>query len=122
MINSLLELIGALFLAGLPIFVMLARIRRRRIRAAARGADSGVPPTDRREKTGGTPQKVSSREMSGGLDQQYSSSYRSLAETASSDRLLRRVDRYPPLQRAVVLKEILGTPKGIDAHLPGRNP
>ncbi len=185
MINSLLELIGALFLAGLPIFLMLARIRRRRRlqqeAAAAEGprrdepgvgggaeprrswslgrllsrrgswfrslarrrpdadlAPEAEPPGGGRYvQPGGTPRRGGAsggapgsgisraRETGGGLQWQDSSEYRPLSSTGSSpgssESLLQRVDRYPPLQRAIVLKELLGPPKGLDAHLPGGN-
>ena len=183
MINSLLELIGALFLAGLPIFLMLARIRRRRRlqqEAAATedprrdepGVGGGAEPRrswslgrllsrrgswfrdlvrrrpdadlapgaespggGRYVQSGGTPRRGgasggvrgsgTSRGTSSGLEWQDSSEYRPLSSTSSSpgssESLLRRVDRYPPLQRAIVLKVLLGPPKGLDAHLPGGN-
>ncbi len=34
--------------------------------------------------------------------------------TGGKERLIQRVDRYPPLQRAIVLKELLGPPKGFE--------
>ncbi|MFO8043500.1 MAG: hypothetical protein R6U25_09890 [Alkalispirochaeta sp.] len=179
MINSLLELIGALFLAGLPIFLMLARIRRRRrlqreataaegprrngagvggreeprrpwslgrllprregwFRSLARRrpdadlAPVAEPPgggryaqpggTSRRGgASGGAPGSGTSRGTGGGLEWQDTSGYRPLSSPASSEALLRRVERYPPLQRAIVLKELLGPTKGLDDHLPGGN-
>ncbi|MEX2444041.1 MAG: hypothetical protein WD492_10570 [Alkalispirochaeta sp.] len=161
MINSFLELIGALFLAALPVLVMLARIRRRRMRAeAARsGAGADRPGGDRPAETvrdrrraprrgsrlsrmldrrpdsdlapfveqtgGGKPQgraparrgesrRGESSETRSGLEPQSFSGYRSPARTSPGDALLKRVNRYPPLQRAIVLKEILGPPKGLE--------
>lgn len=145
MINSLLELIGALFLAGLPIFLMLARIRRRRrLRREAR--DGQPQPRPRREswlrsllrrrpdadlapypeEAGGgttTPRggESRSRDTWNGLESESSSGYRSLSLAPGAEALQKRVDRYPPLQRAIVLKEILGPPKALDTHLPGGN-
>ena len=149
MINSLLELIGALFLAGLPIFLMLARIRRRRrVRAEAvtaggrehdaprwrswlrgwwnRQPDSDLAPYPQ-QASGGQPQRGptarrgESSETRSALESERTGGYRSLSPAAPPRNLIERVDRYPPLQRAIVLKEILGPPKGLDDHLPAGN-
>ncbi len=165
MINSLLELVGALFLASLPILLTLARIRRRRMRAAAAreaaarepvggGTDGGArasTSTSSAEQAGGARQR--SRPRAAWLDRIFGRSrrvqasaaapaqapaqqrqkkrsedsesrkdwaaqsegeYRSLPQTPPGEALLKRAERYPPLQRAIVLKEILGPPKGLE--------
>ncbi|MFW5695140.1 MAG: hypothetical protein ACOCYB_08220 [Alkalispirochaeta sp.] len=152
MINSLLELVGALFLASLPILLTLARIRRRRMRAAAReaagrGTSRARDGRDHRRAPGwrswlsqllerspdrdlapfpeqggaasaptgrGQTRRQAAPETESGLEQERSHGYRSLPQSSPGDALLKRVGRYPPLQRAIVLKEILGPPKGLD--------
>lgn len=134
MINSLLELIGALFLAALPILLTLARIRRRR-RLRAEGAPqrrrvgtawlSRIFGRTRRSQQGGSAPTESTgesrparrrqeAEAGGSWNWQSESQYRSLPQTPPGDALLKRVERYPPLQRAIVLTEILGPPKGLE--------
>ncbi len=117
MIDSLLELIGALFLASLPLYLLVMRSRRRRRAARMQYTQE----SDRRSDV------LRGRRVGHGADRfsQISSNfpaggeYRPLVEASVSSGTteaasLKRFDRYPPLQRAIVMKEILGRPKGID--------
>lgn len=141
MTGSLLELIGALFLATLPLYILVMRARRRRRRQAAAAARSETsdgrdttPPAEGRKKPAGpegrgaaSRRRGTTSEVRSNFEESDGAGYRPLAGTSvtpvsTAPALLQRLYRYPPLQRAIVLKELLGRPKGLDDDEGRRSP
>ena len=128
MIDSLVGLIAAVAVAALPILVTILRFRRRRrAKRGKRGAedttaDTGAPQPRPKTRTspqvrpaGGTKKAdaetppVQSETITAPREAAYVSS------NVRSQRFPETLNRYPPLQRAILLQEILGPPKGLQS-------
>lgn len=139
MIDSLVELLVALFIAAVPILATIVRSRRKRaakdpkprgrtkkrfssLRNRFKKRQKRSGPSDTEEQTGvAGPARAGSGNRRVPSDSSAESAlYRELPERAGSpvasgaDRLARKIDRYPPLQKAILLREILGPPKGLE--------